>query len=151
MTANRILRVIALALMALAVFEVGTKAQEQFWFNLPDSPLKIERSPNGRFITLGNYSFKESSKYRLGCVVTTDERIKVVSKFSEEIDSIAPFDSVNDQYSATLLDLTQEDVKKCTNKGAKLAAVEVVFADGSTWKIDEQFYARSLSRLTPKR
>lgn len=146
MIANRIIWIVTLTMMSLAAFQAEAGSQEQFWLNLPTSPLKIERSPNGRFITLSNYSSKEALKYRLGCVVKTYKDIKVIRKFSKEVDSIAPVDLANNQVSFILLDPTLEDVKRCTDKGAKLAVVEVTFADDSTWKINRRNEATTLKQ-----
>lgn len=123
-------------MLALATFQAEAGSQEQFWLNLPTSHLKIERSPNGRSLPLSNYSPKEAIKYWLGCVVKTNEKIKISNTRKRQAVSLPPIEAAMNQVSFIPLDLETNDVKRCTDKGAKLAVVEVTFADGSTWKVD---------------
>lgn len=123
-------------IIALAVFQVDVRSQEQPWLNLPASPLRIERSPNGRFLTLSNYSSKKAIKYRLGCIVTTDNRIKIIGRMKVNIITLEPADAVTNLVSFVPFDIAENDVKRCSNKDAKLAVVEVTFADDSTWRMD---------------
>jgi hypothetical protein len=128
--------VVGFFLSPILAFQGGELERSQVWFNLPTSPAKIERSPNGRFITLNNYSSKQMVKYQLGCVVSTTARIKVLHRFNEEADSIEPVDISTNQLSFILLHPTWKSVKKCTDRSAKLAVVRVGFTDGSGWRID---------------
>jgi len=138
MRASRIIFALISGMITLAVFQVDVRSQEQLWLNLPTSPLRIERSPNGRFLTLSNYSSKKAIKYRLGCVVKTDDRIKIIGKKKVYLITLEPIDAVTNQVSFIPFDVAENDINRCSNRDARLAVIEVSFADDSTWKINNR-------------
>jgi hypothetical protein len=117
------------------------------WLNLPNSPLQIERSPNGRFITLSNYSSTGTIGYRLGCVRGNNSGIKAIRQFKETAMLLPGAERGSNLFSFTIVNLNDADVRKCNENAARLAVTEVVFVDKSRWQIDRERNA-PLSRST---
>lgn len=109
---------------------------EEWWINLPSSPLRIARTPNGRLMTLSNHSSNRITQYQLGCVIKESDKVKVVCKMNRQKTDLLPADSVKGEVYFESLDSREKHKERCDKKNAKLAVVEVIFADGSVWKVD---------------
>lgn len=119
------------------VFSCVAQAQEKFWLNVPDSPVVIDTDSTKRHTELINYAPKDIVRYRCGCVVLDGEKITQLATFDEKEASIAGRISADDSLSFTLLDVSQAEIRKCKNKNAKVAVVEVSFVSGGRWRIGD--------------
>lgn len=105
-------------------------------FDRPSLPARIGYMPLGAYCTLENHSAKRIVRYRLGCVVEERSRIKILSKRKEEVSDLPPADSSKSRISFTALSVSRIK-NKCVAKGAKVAVVEVNFADGTAWNLGD--------------
>lgn len=129
---------VALAVLLIGATIVAQKPSElgdnQLWFNSPSCPLKIERTPNGRFVTLNNYSSARIERYRLGCAKEVNGKSRIFYRFSSQQFILEPREE--NTVSSTLLDLKDHDLQKCLERKAKIAVVTVLFSDGASWTVN---------------
>jgi hypothetical protein len=98
--------------------------------DIPSSPLKLECSSDSYF--LRNYSTERIVKYRLGCVVQENLKYKVVDK--------RPYNDANlepNRKKFLLVNSSHGFPEELCKAEAKLAVVEVLFADDGVWKAKE--------------
>jgi hypothetical protein len=100
-----------------------------WWINIPSSPLIIETNVSGRMLNLFNHSSKSIKRYRLGCIVETGGKLKIVHKKTTVKTNLAP-----NQGLLNSIYVYSQDRLQCRSKHAKLSVIEVKFLDGSEWK-----------------
>ena len=95
---------------------------------LPDSPLVLNVSPNGRRISLKNVAYKRIVNFRLGEIAKkngSSKLIRVTSPIEVEIDA--------NQVLINLEELVDE--LRGSHKGrAELKVIEVTFEGGLMWR-----------------
>jgi hypothetical protein len=117
---------------SLAVIDGQTPRVEfpDQWLSIRSSPLEVLFSPSQRDIQLLNRSSEQVVRYRLGCVKKTPAGLKTLHRLSALNTSLEP--------NKVLLNsaaIYSEDLQRCSKKEGKLAVVEVIFIDGSAWKL----------------
>lgn len=115
-------------------YQPETKAKDEFWLNLPSSPLRITMTPNERFLTLDNYSSKQISGYQLGCVIENHGGIKILSRMKPNKTVLEPADPANQQVHFISLGTYTENLEVCRKRKAKLAVIEVTYSNGDKWE-----------------
>ena len=126
------------AFQLLVFFSIYTLAQntnlnkDEFWLNLPESPLRIALTPNGRFFTIGNYSSKEVIKYKFGCVIIKDNRIKIIKRSRWFEVNLLPANLPNQVHAIFFEPSELSDDENFCEK-AKLIIIKVRFKDKSEW------------------
>lgn len=103
--------------------------RDDWWLNVPSSPLRFERLPNARFVTLTNVSTGRVVRYQLGCVRRVGERYVVVDKLQEVPTDLSP----REGHPANINGFLDEE-KRCNAKRSRVSAVFATFADGATWR-----------------
>lgn len=109
---------------------------QDWWFNVPSSPLEFSLFPNKRFLGLTNRSTGRIVQFALGCVTQDGDKIRAVCRATVTKTDLAASSTSGQQLYFKDVAAYSEDRKCCDKAKAKLAVVEVNFADGSTWKID---------------
>lgn len=104
------------------------KQMEEWWINIPSSPLKLGLTENQRFVVLSNLSSSRIIQYRLGCIEEREGGFRVIGRLKA-----TRTDLVTNQTIINPVGL-DEDKKGCDKKRGKIAVIEVEFADGSIWK-----------------
>ena len=107
----------------------GKQGGEDWWINLPSSPLVFEANVSGRMLNLFNQGSKSIKRYRLGCVVEENGKLKISHKMAVAKTNLAP--------NKGLLNMTYvyaDDKSRCERDRAKLSVIEVTFSGGSQWK-----------------
>lgn len=109
---------------------------QDWWINIPSSPLEFNLFPNKRFLGLTNRSTGRVVQFTLGCVTQDGDKIRAVCKATVTKTDLAASSTAGQQLYFKDVSAYAEDRKCCDKASAKLAVVEVNFADGSTWKVD---------------
>ena len=105
------------------------EAASDWWINLQSSPLVFETNVSGRMLNLFNHGSKSIKRYRLGCIVEEEGKLKILHKKAMIKTSLAPNQGLlNSIYVYT------HDKSSCEREHAKLSIIEVAFSDGSEWK-----------------
>jgi hypothetical protein len=117
--------------------QVGEVTSQEWWINVPSSPLEFKLFPNKRFLGLTNRSTGRVVQFRLGCVIQGRDLIRVVRKATVTKTDLAASGAAGQQFYFKDVSSYAEDRKCCAKENAKLAVVEVNFADGSTWKVND--------------
>jgi len=107
---------------------------EEWWINLPSSPLRIKRSANGRHVDLINSSSASINQYQLGCATIEVGKVRVQRKMKAQITNLLPADSVKGEVYFESLDSREKYKERCYKDNSKLAVIKVSFVDGSVWK-----------------
>ena len=116
--------------------QISSTCREDIFPDRTNSPARIGYMPLGAYCTLENHSDKRIVRYRLGCAIEENGRVKILNKKKEKAIDLPPADPSKSAFPFTYLSIRQ--IKKCcTSKGAKIAIVEVTFADGSSWRPEE--------------
>jgi hypothetical protein len=124
---------IPIAIVSLGMNWTGKSPQaesQEWWLNVPSSPLEIRFSPSKRDMELFNRSSGHVTEYRLGCVREVGQSLKVLRKL--------PLVETNLETGKVLINsvtVYTDSVEVCTRDKAKLAVVEVSFRDGSIWRV----------------
>jgi hypothetical protein len=115
----------------------GAKTQEEWWINLSSSPLEFKVFPNDRFLALFNRSGGHVVEFKLGCVIQNKGRARAISKTTGIKTNLAAASASGQQmYFKDVLSYAEE-TERCRKESAKLAVIEVVFADGAIWMVKE--------------
>jgi hypothetical protein len=102
--------------------------------NLPSTPLKLSRSA-GSILVVKNVSPSQVISFRIGCVLGEGEKIRILSKREE---SAVKLDPPNDKgMSRYIFGAFHSPAEYCEPSEAKLAVVEVSFADGAKWMVQQ--------------
>ena len=131
----------ALAIILLLGIALGTASsfpsreptflrEDEWWANLPSSPLVMLGSPSKRDVSLENRSGDIIISYTMGCVIRTGTRWRVLRKLRRTNTNLEPGKALLN--SASTYARSREE---CSERKAKLALVEVYFADGTTWML----------------
>lgn len=104
------------------------------WINLPSSPLIIEEPQNKRLLLLSNISRDRIVKYVMGCVIKEPDVFRVICAEKEKSINISPPDLVRKISEQEILSIPDEVSDRCVQMKAKIAVIEVMFADGAGWK-----------------
>jgi hypothetical protein len=98
------------------------------WVNLPSAPLIFMPSPSRRDLSLINRSTGRIIKYRLGCLLSGNDNIRVIKRMR-----LLNTDLLTNRALLNSTSVYENEIEVCSKKSAKIGVVEVVFADGSTW------------------
>jgi len=129
---------VALALVVSSAYSgsaqtaTGGCKQESWWRNVPEAPLSLAVSPNGRFLSIENSSAQAVRALRFGCVSDETGELEVLCILPEERLSkcLGSGRSIFLEIAAF-----NEGRERCSSKRAKLAIVAVEFEDGSRWEV----------------
>lgn len=111
-------------------------SRSDLFFDRPNLPARIGYTPLGAYPTLENHSDKGVIRYRLGCVLEENGQLKIPAKRKEEVTDLPPANISKTSIPFTALSL-REIKKECSAKKAKIAVVDITFADGTTWKLED--------------
>lgn len=116
-----------------------TSLEGESWINLQSSPLMIEEPQNKRFFLLNNISRERIVNYTLGYVVKETNGVKVICIEKEKIINLRPQDLEKKVSEKEILSVPNDVLERCIQLQAKIAVVQVVFADGAVWKANGLF------------
>lgn len=133
---KRLLAMILLLLVALSPLRTmrqyppaSPDAAQDWLVNLPSSPLVFETNVSRRALDLFNHGSKPIKKYRLGCVVEENGKLKIAHKMAVMKRNLAPNEGLLD-----MMYVYADHKSRCDKHHAKLSVIEVTFSDGSQWK-----------------
>ena len=106
-------------------------------FNPETAPLKVKLSPGRRYTRVENHSEKSVKGYQLGCVVKENAKITVKFAFDVRHVELKPLDLPGGSMYSESYGTEQSGLWQCRQTSTKLAVIEVLFADGTIWKITE--------------
>ncbi|GEM_PF-5501217 len=122
--------------MLLRAQYLDNAALKTKWLNIPSAPLQFRAHPNGRNYAIANVSDARIVRYRVGCVVQEADGLKILSKRPAQEKDLAPLDRVKNEAASEIVMSSHGNWGKPFCEGeAKLAILEVAFADGGFWKI----------------
>ena len=107
-----------------------------WWIDIPSAPLEFYPFPNNRFLGLTNRSKGRVVEFTLGCVTQDEDKVRVVCIATVTETDLAAAGTSGQQMYFKDVSAYAEDRTCCDKANAKLAVVEVTFADGSTWRVD---------------
>jgi hypothetical protein len=127
-----------------AAFVVATQSQKYLLYDSGKGPVRMEVTESGKQIQVVNYSDLEVKQLALGCVtephdgkVTVETKIESLEYFDLKRMSLRPAGRKNQLFSLFGFSTEESSVRGCRALGLKIAVVEVVFTDGSSWKIPQ--------------
>jgi len=104
---------------------------QQWWYNFPSSPLKIEpTNADSSTMDLRRVSGDTIIGYRFGCLVLRDGHVEITKRLSLKNLSLK---SDSDFFSSAIL--FKNDMRSCMEPKPLVAIVEVHFADGGVWSV----------------
>jgi hypothetical protein len=108
------------------------------------APIRLRLTSADKNIEVVNHSDQRVDALSFGCVsespngkVLVKSRVESIENFDLKHIDLPPADTKKSIFSFFSFPATEKSVRECTNLGQRLAIVEVVFENGSIWKISE--------------
>jgi len=132
-----LLRMIFLVLILLfipikSVCQTTSASNEDLWVNVSDSPLNIRYAPRTNLLLIGNYSSKQVSSYKLGCVSWKQEQVKIHKTFSRNVTTWLKPRGDNEIFFEAL---DRKYLRPDICKKGKLSVIEAQNDDGTRYRL----------------
>jgi hypothetical protein len=124
-----IVLILVITRLTFAFHQQKSAPPEEWWANVPSSPLFMAGSPSKRDLSLENRSSGMIVSYTLGCVIQGGGRWRVLHRMNNISTSLEPGKALLSSVS-----VYTKHRERCARKDARVAVVEVHFSDGSVWK-----------------
>ncbi|MGH9970496.1 MAG: hypothetical protein ACREBG_22270 [Pyrinomonadaceae bacterium] len=85
---------------------------------------------------LRNMSLRRIIQYRLGCVIKKGDKFKLICDTAPKQIDLLPYNQALDATEYSVFSIPDELIDTCKKRLAKIAIVQVIFDDGSEWRLD---------------